>query len=82
MKDSHLKRHTNRPIRILSYKTGRAALAHEIALNEAHFSSVDIILIQEPYIYSKNVTDASPKNILAMILSLLLTIGLAHALEL
>ena len=51
MKDTHRKRHTNRPIKILSYNTGRAALAHEIALNEAYFSSVDIILIQEPYIF-------------------------------
>lgn len=40
-----------RPIKIHSLDVGREAQAHEIALNQAYTSSIDIILIQEPYIF-------------------------------
>ena len=39
-----------RPITILSLKVGKESTNHELALNEAHLSLIDIILIQEPYI--------------------------------
>lgn len=44
-------RNNTRPITILSLNVGRGAQNHEIALNEAHLSSADIVLIQEPYIF-------------------------------
>lgn len=50
MRNSTQSRKIERPITILSINVGKGATNHEIALNEAHHSSIDIILIQEPYI--------------------------------
>jgi hypothetical protein len=36
---------------ILQLNVGRGPAAHEIALSLAYSSDIDIILIQEPYIY-------------------------------
>ena len=42
----------NCPLKIISTNVGRGAQSHELALNEASLASADIVLIQEPYIYS------------------------------
>ena len=39
------------PLKILQINVGRASTAHEIALALAYTSDIDIILIQEPYIF-------------------------------
>src|SRR5271165_4938582 len=41
-----------KPLTIMQANVGRGATSHEIALSLANSSSVDIILIQEPYIFS------------------------------
>lgn len=52
-----------RPITILSLNVGRGAHNHEIIMNEAYLSEIDIILIQEPYIFrdrSRRITKHHP----------------------
>lgn len=51
MRSANHTKKLNRPITILSLDVGRGASAHEIALNQAFQSLVDVILIQEPYIF-------------------------------
>ncbi|CCU81551.1 endonuclease/reverse transcriptase [Blumeria hordei DH14] len=46
------RKQNNCPLKIVSANVGRGAQAHELALNEASLASADIVLIQEPYIYS------------------------------
>ena len=46
---NHLNKET---LSILQLNVGRGSAAHEIALSQAYLSDVDIILIQEPYIFS------------------------------
>src|SRR5271165_602421 len=41
-----------KPLTILQANVGRGATSHEIALSLASSSFVDIVLIQEPYIFS------------------------------
>ena len=51
------------PITILSLNVGKGSTNHEIALNEAYLSSVDVILTQEPYISngrSRRITKKHP----------------------
>lgn len=50
MWNSTQNRNNARPIFILSLNVGKGATNHEIALNIAHISLIDVILIQEPYI--------------------------------
>ena len=40
------------PLTLLQLSVGRAKATHEIALSLAHSNNIDIILIQEPYIFS------------------------------
>lgn len=52
-----------KPLTVLQANVGRGATAHEIALALAHHSKIDIILIQEPYIFSdrtRNITKFHP----------------------
>lgn len=50
MWSSTQRRTQARPITILSLNVGKGAVNHEIALNEANLSSIDVLLIQEPFI--------------------------------
>ena len=59
----HWNNKSSKQLIILSLNVGRGAQAHEIALNEAHMNSVDILLIQEPYIFrerSRRITKKHP----------------------
>lgn len=61
------KRTPNKPLKIFSANVGRGAVAHEIALNEAHSISADVILIQEPYIFkdrTRRITKRHPSYII------------------
>src|SRR5271165_460571 len=52
-----------KPLTILQANVGRGATAHEIALSLANSSFIDIILIQEPYIFSdrsRKISKAHP----------------------
>lgn len=52
-----------RPLTILQVNVGRGATPHEIALSLANDSSIDIILLQEPYIFtdrSRRISKAHP----------------------
>jgi hypothetical protein len=52
-----------KPLTIMQANVGRGATPHEIALSLANSSSVDIILIQEPYIFSdrtRKISKAHP----------------------
>ena len=63
MWNSIQRRNKASPITILSLNVGKGSINHEIALNEAHLSSVDVILIQEPYISndcSRRITKKHP----------------------
>jgi hypothetical protein len=46
---------------ILQLNVGRAAAAHEITLSQAYSNNIDVILIQEPYIY-KDLTHKITKK--------------------
>ena len=51
------------PLSILQLNVGRAAAAHEITLFQAYSNNIDIILIQEPYIYkdlTRKITKKHP----------------------
>jgi hypothetical protein len=55
--------HQTEPLALLQLNVGRLAAAHEIILSQAHSSNIDIILIQEPYIYkdlARKVTKKHP----------------------
>lgn len=52
MINSPLRKPSNSPLKIISVNVCRGAQAHEIALNEANQISADVILIQEPHIFS------------------------------
>jgi ribonuclease HI len=52
-----------KPLTILQANVGRGATSHEIALSLAHDSLIDIILIQEPYIFTdrkRRITKSHP----------------------
>ena len=52
-----------KPLTILQANVGRGATPHEIALTLANTSFVDIILIQEPYIFTdcaRKISKAHP----------------------
>lgn len=54
---------TTIPIKILSINVGRSSAAHEIALNVAFELSIDVLLVQEPYIFrdiSRKITRKHP----------------------
>lgn len=56
-------RNKARSVTILSLNVGRGAQSHEIAVNQAYLSDIDIILIQEPYIFhdrSRRITKHHP----------------------
>ena len=44
--------HQAKPLTVLQINVGRGATPHEIALSLANDSLIDIILIQEPYIFT------------------------------
>jgi hypothetical protein len=44
--------HLVKPLIVLQINVGRGATLHEIALSLANDSLIDIILIQEPYIFT------------------------------
>jgi hypothetical protein len=44
--------HLAKPLTILQVNIGREATSHEIALSLAFDSCIDIILIQEPYVFA------------------------------
>lgn len=51
------------PLLILQQNIGRSATAHEITLSQAYSNNIDIILIQEPYIYkglTRKITKRHP----------------------
>ena len=45
------RRPTKPPLRILQVNVGRSAQAQELALAAAHEERIDVLLIQEPYIF-------------------------------
>jgi hypothetical protein len=48
---------------VLQLNTGRIPEAHEIALSQAYLNDIDIILIQEPYIFknlARKITKRHP----------------------
>jgi hypothetical protein len=52
-----------KPLTILQANIGRGTISHEIALTLANTSLINIILIQEPYIFtdrSRRITKAHP----------------------
>jgi hypothetical protein len=52
-----------KPLTILQANVGRGATAHEIALTIANDSSIDILLIQEPYVFAdrtRRISKAHP----------------------
>jgi ribonuclease HI/exonuclease III len=52
-----------KPLTLLQLNVGRSPAPHEIALTLAHSSHIDIILIQEPYVYrdlSRQITKRHP----------------------
>jgi hypothetical protein len=52
-----------KPLTLLQLNVGRGPAPHEIALTLAHSSHIDIILIQEPYVYrdlSRQITKRHP----------------------
>ena len=58
-----IKPYSAKPLTILQANVGRAATSHEIALSLAANSLIDIILIQEPYIFtdlSQRITKSHP----------------------
>jgi hypothetical protein len=55
--------HPAKPLTILQVNVGRGATSHEIALSLAFDSYIDIILIQEPYIFTdlqRRITKSHP----------------------
>ena len=40
------------PLTVLQINVGRGAISHELALTIAHDSHIDILFIQEPYIFA------------------------------
>jgi hypothetical protein len=59
MFQSHLKKET---LSILQLNIGRAATSHEIALFQAYSNDIDIILIQEPYIFNNLTRKITKKH--------------------
>src|SRR6201990_1382695 len=52
-----------RPLTLLQINVGRGPKSHEIALSHASFEQIDVLLVQEPYIYtdlSRRITKRHP----------------------
>lgn len=62
MWNSTQNRKSARPISILSLNVGKGAINREIALNVAHLLSIDVILIQDPYISNDRPRRITKKN--------------------
>lgn len=63
MINSPRRKPNNSPLIIISLNVGRGTQAHEIALNEDNQISADVVLKQEPYIFSdrsRNITKRHP----------------------
>jgi ribonuclease HI/endonuclease/exonuclease/phosphatase (EEP) superfamily protein YafD len=59
----HIHKRPAKPLTLLQINVGKGATPHEIALSLANDSFVDIILIQEPYIFAdrkRKITKAHP----------------------
>jgi hypothetical protein len=57
------RNHRSESLAILQLNVGRAAAAHEITLSQAYSNNMDIILVQEPYIYkdlTRKITKKHP----------------------
>ena len=55
--------HLAKPLVLLQINVGKGATSHEIALSLANDSLIDIILIQEPYIFTdhkQKITKSHP----------------------
>jgi hypothetical protein len=56
---NHVKKET---LSILQLNVGRAATSYEIALFQAYSNDIDIILIQEPYIFNNLTRKITKKH--------------------
>lgn len=61
MRTKTYKKSKNQTITVLSLNVARGALTHEIVLNEAYENTIDVVLIQEPYIF-RDCTRRITKN--------------------
>jgi ribonuclease HI len=60
---SHYPTRPSKPLSILQINASKGDTSHEIALSQAHLEQIDILLVQEPYVYkdlTRRITKRHP----------------------